>query len=104
MGVFFSHLPEFDPNTSSMPFNPFNLFLYIGIVGFIITLALGSLTIIASNYINQQRSYTFIFVIALVNAITGVLGILLAVFTLIEITKPEVKALFEKNNLNINNN
>ena len=80
-----------------MPFNPADIFFYIGIVGFVIAVTLGILTIIAANYIDKQKSYNFIFVIALVNAITGILGILLAVFTLIELTKPSIKSLFEKN-------
>jgi divalent metal cation (Fe/Co/Zn/Cd) transporter len=96
IGAAFSKIPELTNNADSMPFNPGNIFLYIGIAGFVITVVLGTLTIIAANYIDKQKNYTFIFVLALVNAITGVLGILLAIFTLIEITKPEVKALLGK--------
>jgi len=96
IGAAFSKIPELTNNAESMPFNFSDIFLYIGGVGFVITVVLGILTIIAANYIEKQKNYTFIFVLALVNAITGVLGILLAIFTLIEISKPEVKALFEK--------
>jgi len=52
--------------------------------------------LLASKYIKEQRNYTFIFVVAIVNAITGILGILLAVFTLIELSKPHIKELFQE--------
>lgn len=96
LGVFFSRIPEFANNAEPMPFNPGDIFFYIGVVGFVITVVLGTLTIIASNYIDKKQNYTFVFVVAIVNVLTGVLGILLAVFTLIELTKPAVKELFGK--------
>jgi hypothetical protein len=96
IGAIFSKLPELTNNNESMLFNAGEVFLFLGTIGFVITVTIGVLTIITSNYINKQKNHRFVFVIALVNAITGVLGILLAIFTLIEITKPEIKELFTK--------
>ena len=50
---------------------------------------------LASKYIKEIRNYYFIFVITVLNAVTGILGVVLAVFTLIELTKSEVKELFK---------
>lgn len=80
---------------NDMPFNPANIIIMIGIIGFIITVTIGSLTIVASQRMQQLRSYTFIFVMSIVNCLTGLLGILLCIFTLIEISKPHVKGKFE---------
>ncbi len=86
-----------DPNFhNEVPFNPGYLFVIIGGVGFIFSIALGVIALIASKFIKEQRNYNFIFVAALLNALTGILGILLAVFTLIELSKPEIKELFGK--------
>jgi len=96
LGALFTNIPELNNEFQSLPFNPGNIFLVIGVVGAVMSIALGTLTIISSKYIKEQRNYTFVFVVAIVNGITGILGILLAVFTLIELDKPEVKELFGK--------
>ncbi len=96
LGALFTNIPELNNEFQSLPFNPGNIFLIVGVVGAVMSIALGTLTIISSKYIKEQRNYTFIFVVAIVNGITGILGILLAVFTLIELDKPEVKELFGK--------
>ncbi len=94
MGAVFTNIDEF--SKVSQPFNPGYIFIIIGVVGTIFSVALGTLALLASKYIKEQKNYNFIFVVAIVNAISGVLGILLAVFTLIELSKSEVKALFGK--------
>jgi len=95
-GYFFTDLMEQEVNNSDLPFNPGAIFTIIGIIGFIISLTFGILTLIASKYIKERRSYTFIFVVAILNCLTGILGILLGVFSLIELNKPEIKSLFDK--------
>jgi len=96
MGSVFSSIPEFqdDPN---MPFNPGMIFIVIGIIGFVICVVMGILNLIAAKHIKHQRYYTFVFAIAIINCLSGILGILLGVFTIIEINKPHVKALFDQN-------
>ncbi len=80
----------------NMTFNPAIIFFIIGGVGFVIASVMGVLTLLASKYINEVRNYNFIFVIAILNCLTGILGILLGVFTIIELNKPHIKALFNK--------
>lgn len=95
-GVFFSDIIEQDMD-ENMPFNPASIFFIIGIIGIVVCVIFGILTILASSYINKRKNYNFIFVVAILNCLTGVLGILLGVFSLIELNKPEVKALFYNN-------
>ncbi|AUC77956.1 hypothetical protein CW736_00375 [Nonlabens sp. MB-3u-79] len=78
-----------------MPFHPGNIFIIIGAVGFIITVSIGILTLLAGKYIKERRNYNFIFAIAIINCITGILGVLLGVFTILDLNKPHVKAQFE---------
>ncbi|MCH9660180.1 MAG: hypothetical protein K0U54_04630 [Bacteroidetes bacterium] len=92
-GVFISTV---DSSAAEAPFNISILFGIIGGIGFLFTAIFGILTLLAAKYIKETRNYNFIFVIAVLNCLTGVLGILLGVFTFIELTKPEVKMLFNQ--------
>lgn len=96
MGVFFGAIIELDPTQQDAPFNPGIIFIIIGIIGVIISVTLGVLNLLASKYIKEKRNYNFIFAVAIVNCLTGMLGILLGVFTLIELNKPEIKHVFNK--------
>jgi len=58
---------------------------------------MGILTLFASKYLKEIKNYNFIFVVAILNCLTGILGIVLGIFTIIELNKPDVKALFNKN-------
>lgn len=75
--------------------DPFQLFTIFGAVIMIACVILATVNFLAAKFIKEQKNYTFVFVAACVNVITGILGILLAVFTLIELSKPHVKGLFE---------
>ncbi|MFY0604257.1 MAG: hypothetical protein JXQ93_09920 [Flavobacteriaceae bacterium] len=99
IGYFINDFSEFSENSENIPFNPSIIFAIIGGIGFVITIAFGILTLYASKYLKELKNYNFIFVVAILNCLTGILGILLGVFTLIEINKPEVKELFQKNKL-----
>ena len=96
IGFFIMEVADSHNQMPDVPFNPGYIFLIVGGVGFIFTVAIGTLAIVTSNYLKHRKNYTFIYVVAIVNALTGILGILLAVFTLIELSKPEVKKLFER--------
>ncbi len=96
MGLFFNTAIEHSNANNDLPFNFGWIFVIIGGIGFIISIAFGILTLLASKYIREVKNYNFIFAIAVVNCLTGVLGILLGVFTLVELTKPEIKQLFNK--------
>lgn len=72
------------------------IFVIIAIIGVMICVIFGILTLMASKYLKEVKNYNFIFVIAILNCLTGILGIVLGIFTLIELNKPEVKKLFHK--------
>ena len=71
--------------------------MIIGAIGFFFTIIFGVLTLIAAKNLKDVKGYNFIFVVAVLNCLTGILGILLGVFTLVELTKPHIKQLFEDN-------
>lgn len=79
-----------------IPFNPGLIFVFIGGFIFLIILAFGILNLKVSQFLKERSHFQFIFVMSIVNCLTGVLGIALGVLTIIELNKPEVKALFKK--------
>ena len=95
IGLVFGTITTLDP-TNDVPFNPGIIFIIIGGIGVVFCVTLGVLMLFASKYIRERKNYNFIFAMAIVNCLTGILGILLGVFTLIELNKIEVKQLFEK--------
>ncbi|ALM06675.1 hypothetical protein SB49_01780 [Sediminicola sp. YIK13] len=96
IGFIIGNSEEWSHETDSFPFNPGLIFIVIGGIGFIISIVIGILTLMASKYLKDAKNYNFIFVLAVLNCLTGILGILLGIFTIIELTKPEVKQLFYK--------
>jgi hypothetical protein len=96
VGLFILNNVSVDDN---MLFNPGLIFVVVGIVGFLVLVTIGIITLVASKYIKLETHYKFIFVASIITALTGVLGILLCIFTLIELSKPEVKALFIKDDV-----
>jgi hypothetical protein len=99
MGFFvsgFSALENQAMNGSAPPFNPGWIFLIVGSLGFVITIVFGILTLRVRTLIQQRKNHQFIFVVAILQCLTGVLGILLGIFTILELQKPEVKALFDE--------
>lgn len=94
-GFFFMGMAEFE-NEAEISFNPGIIFIIIGVIGVLLCLALAIVTLLAGKYIKEHRHYNFIFVVAILNCLTGVLGILLGVFTIIELNKPYAKELFER--------
>ena len=94
MGAYFSAVPEM--NDPEMPFNPGSIFIVIGIVGFFLAILFGILALLASKYIKQRKKHQFVFVTSILMCLTGILGILLGVFALIELSKADVKELFGK--------
>lgn len=90
------HSPSQQDN--QLPFDPGIFFIVIGLVLFLFIITLGILNLTVAKSLKETRNYNFIFGMAIVNCtIGGVLGILLGVFTLVELNKPYVKELFDKN-------
>ncbi len=96
MGFIFGAIAENQDTHTDLPFNFGWIFAIIGGIGLIFCITFGILTLLASKYLKEVKNYNFIFVVAILNCLTGVLGILLGVFTLVELTKPEIKTLFNK--------
>ena len=68
----------------------------IGITLFLFFVAMGVLTLLTAKYLGEKRNYDFVFVMAIINCLTGILGIILGIFTIIELNKTNVKRLFGK--------
>ena len=96
MGLFFNSIFDANNTHNEIPFNMGLIFIIIGAIGLVFCVTIGILTLMASNYLKKVKNYNFIFVVAILNCLTGILGILLGVFTLIELNKADVKQLFNK--------
>lgn len=81
---------------SEMPFDFSTIFVIVGSVGIVMCLILGILDLLSARYIKQRKNYTFVLVVAGIHCVSGLLGLGLGIFTIVELTKPEVKALFSK--------
>lgn len=98
MGVVASRMIEFteqfDPNPQAMPFNPGSVFIVVGVVGMVVCAISGTFLVIATKNWSRRTNRKFIQIAAFVNCITSVLGIILCVFTLIELSKIDMKTAF----------
>lgn len=72
------------------------IIIFAGSMIFLFLLVLGILTLLTAKYISEKRNYDFVFVMAVLNCLTGILGIILGIFTILELNKPGVKRLFNK--------
>lgn len=79
-----------------LPFDPGAFFMGVGVTLLFLGLVLAVLAFVAAGKLNKRESHGFIIVAAALNCLTGILGILLCVFTVIELQKKEVKAVFGK--------
>lgn len=96
IGFILGAIIDTNETSTHLAFNLGWIFIAIGGIGLFFCIVLGVITLLASKYLKDIKNYNFIFVIAIINCLTGILGIVLGVFTLIELTKPEVKRLFNK--------
>jgi hypothetical protein len=92
MGGIFSRFPV--QHHSEIPFDLSLIFYLIGGIGFLICIVLGTLNMISYSYLKKRKKHGFVFAISIVNCVMGVLGIILGIFTIIEINKPHVKDQF----------
>ena len=99
MGPLMKSTAQYDPSMNDAPIDLFSVIQTIGAVGFIICIIAGILTLMAGGYLGKRKHHTFIIVIAVLNCLSGILGILLGIFTIIELQKPHVKELFVKNKI-----
>ena len=87
-------IPDSSTSGNSSPEEVGIIMIAIGSIFTIIILAIGILSLIAAKFIKEKRNYNFVFVASIICCLGGMLSIALGVFSLIELTKPEVKALF----------
>lgn len=73
------------------------IFIVFGLVGAAFAWVLAVLLAVTGRKLSQQRGHTFCFVIAILECLWMPLGTILGVFTLVVLTRPGVKALFEAN-------
>ena len=84
-----------DPNFNNAPFDPATFFAaFMGVFAVFFGIA-AILNFYTATFLKETRNHTFILVVSILNCFSGILGILLGIFTIIEINKPEVKALFK---------
>ena len=95
MGKYMGQMMRNDPQFRRTGFDPSNLITMIGIVGMIVFISMAVLAFLAAKNLSDRKGQTIIIIAAVVNLFSGLLGLLLCVFTLIEMFKPEVKAVFE---------
>ena len=84
-----------DPQFRRVGVDPSEIFVTIGIIGMVFFAIMAVLAFIAAKKFNDREGHTFIIVAAVVNIFSGVLGLVLCIFTIIELMKPEVKAVFD---------
>jgi len=94
-GLFFLTAEAPELNDPEM-FNPGSIFLVVGLIAFVVVALFGVLALLSSKYIKQRKKHQFVFVTSILMCLTGLLGILLGVFALIELSKADVKELFGK--------
>ena len=73
------------------------IFIVFGLVGAAFAWVLAVLLAVTGRKLSQQRGHTFCFVVAILECLWMPLGTILGVFTLVVLTRPSVKALFEAN-------
>lgn len=69
----------------------------MGVVGAVASWAIAILVLIAGRQLNRARGWVYCLVIAILECLSMPLGTILGVFTIIALSKPEIKALFDAN-------
>lgn len=98
---------EMHSQGTEMPFDPMSIIPFIisfGIVIGLFFIAFIVCNFLTARYLYKTKNYYFIFVTAILSCFTGILGLLLGVFTLIEISKPSIKSLFTSNKAEVTPN
>ena len=83
-----------DLKNNELPFNPGALMASVGVFLAIAIAITGVLNFLAAKYMRVERHHTFIMIVSIINCFSGILGILLGIFTIIEIQREHVKELF----------
>ncbi|ARN76965.1 hypothetical protein BST97_02530 [Nonlabens spongiae] len=84
-------------SSSTPPFDVSVIFIIIGSVGIFFCILKAIFNFLSSSYLRKAKNFNFVFATEIINCISGVLGIVLGIFTFVEIHKPHVKELFHRN-------
>ncbi len=84
-----------DTSSVDPSFFPFTLITIIMSFAAIFVIAVAVCCFLSARAIQNRTQYNLVFVTGILCCLTGILGIALGVFTFVEITKPEVKALLK---------
>lgn len=76
------------------------LFIIMGSVFILLGEAMAILSFLCGNFIEKRKYYLFVFIFGCIQCALFPFGTALGVFTIITLTKAEVKVLFENNNPN----
>lgn len=93
IGAFVMTLPDFS-DVDEMPFNPGIIFVIVGLFIMLMVIVMAVLNFLAARFIRERKNSQMLMVISVLNCLTGVLGILLGVFMIVELTKEETKEYF----------
>lgn len=67
----------------------------VGAVGLLIGWTIGGLTAYAGKCLSQHRASTFVMVMSVINCLSMSFGTVLCVFTIVVLSRPSIKALFD---------
>ncbi len=85
---------NYETRPNELPFNPITIISSLGIFAVIVSIAYTVVTFLAAKYIGERKNHTFIVIVSVLNMFSGILGIGLGVFALIELHNDNVKPLF----------
>lgn len=89
----FGKMAGHQPEVPAEMFSMFNgIFIVIGLSILIIAI----LNFLTAKYLKEGKNKTFIIITSVINCFSGILGILLGVFTIIEVNKDYAMQLFDE--------
>lgn len=94
VGTFVAHEIQQEAQQEGLPFNPAVIISSLGIFALLLSLIMTVMTFLAAKYIGERRNHTFVVIVSIFTCISGLLGLLLGIFALIELHKTHVKPLF----------
>lgn len=71
------------------------IFMFFGFFGFLLVVTIGILSILCGKYLKERRNRIFCLVMSGLACTNAPLGLLLGIFTIMEMEKPEIKKEFE---------
>lgn len=72
------------------------IFIIMAVIAILLMWTLGLCIILAGRRLKGRRSYTFCFIVAAIGCVFMPFGTVLGVFTIIVLSRPTVKALFDQ--------